>query len=280
MIFIQFALQRTSRLLLLIVFFIPSHIFCEWRDLLQFPLNKSSSSPIERVDFIYMINLDRRLDRWNQSSEILKSYSISPYRFSAIDGWALNQEALDKHLIVFLPAIKPIGTRLTRGGLGCSLSHLSIIQDALLSDYNMIWVMEDDVDIESNPVQLNGLIEKLDVQLHEWDMLYTDFGVKWPSPIYKETILSRDFIQQTPRFRTHSYIIKKSGLIKIWDHFLIHGIRYPIDDEFNLVPNLIRVNLRHTVVSFLKNGDSNTKHNSKPTPSKNRQSLKLNQLRS
>ena len=63
-----------------------------------------------------------------------------------------------------------------RGTIGIVLSHLSVLQDALDSGYDTIWVMEDDIQIIRNPRKLSKLIAKLDalVGKNGWDVLYTD----------------------------------------------------------------------------------------------------------
>ena len=64
---------------------------------------------------------------------------------------------------------------MSQGAIGCVLSHLSVLQDAIDSGYKTIWVMEDDVEVVQDPRTLSGLIAALDGSGKEkWDILFTD----------------------------------------------------------------------------------------------------------
>ena len=73
---------------------------------------KSRNSEINNIDFVYMINLDHRTEKFQSTVEALKPYGIHPYRFSAINGWNLSFEAIDELGIVFQPGMQegPIAT--------------------------------------------------------------------------------------------------------------------------------------------------------------------------
>ena len=52
--------------------------------------NKGIHHRIRNVDFIYMINLDKRPEKFESSLKQLLPYGINPYRFSAVNGWELS----------------------------------------------------------------------------------------------------------------------------------------------------------------------------------------------
>src|ERR1700722_15416983 len=56
---------------------------------------KSDIHQMRNIDFIYMINLDQRPEKFVQSSAELHHYNIFPYRFSAVNGWELSLEAIN-----------------------------------------------------------------------------------------------------------------------------------------------------------------------------------------
>src|SRR5207237_6605093 len=62
------------------------------------------------------------------------------------------------------------------GAIGCSLSHISVLQDAYDSGYETIWVMEDDVEVLDDPHRLSDLVSELDTLVgpDRWDVLFTD----------------------------------------------------------------------------------------------------------
>lgn len=177
--------------------------------------NKSTNHSIRSIDFIYMINLDERPEKFKMSTDQLHPYGVFPYRFSAVNGWTLSLEEITKVGVQFSPEmnggfwgsyffddvplekkwevglerkeelIERFGVtyfchRMNRGAIGIVLSHLSILKDAYDSGYNTIWIMEDDIDVIQNPNILSDLIDELDTSVGEsgWDVLFTDLDTK------------------------------------------------------------------------------------------------------
>lgn len=198
---------------LLLVMMLTGSLFGSLQDNLQPAPNKSKKNTMAGVDFIYMINLDKRPEKYNQSLAQLSPYGIIPYRFSAVNGWELSPQALDSLGIIFQPwmqkgimgtcyliendglntheLIEKVGRNyyshcLSRGAIGIVLSHLSILQDALKSGYSTIWVMEDDIEVIRDPHEITALIKKLDalVGKDNWDILFTDPDTKRANGVY------------------------------------------------------------------------------------------------
>lgn len=232
---------------------------------------------IEGIDYIYLINLDKRPQRLATSLKELNRYKISPYRFSAIDGKNLSRKALKESCFIYQKEMEsnrwarlveddgqlsylflnedaaelPIFSEwMTPGAVGCALSHLSILQDAYNSGYDTILVLEDDIKIKKDPHLISALIKKLDLFTHEdWDILYIDpTGLEiepnnswfmWrPDHKLYETQnfvhrqkISKDFFSVASHTRTHSMIIRRSGMEKILNHLKNNGLYLPIDHE-------------------------------------------------
>ena len=70
-------------------------------------------------DKVYCVNLDKRVDRWNECLNEFQKHNITVERFSALDGTLLDNS-----------------TTLLPGQLGCKLSHLSIIEQAKNNNLN------------------------------------------------------------------------------------------------------------------------------------------------
>lgn len=159
------------------------------------------------VDFIYMINLDQRPEKYQMSLEQLKPYGITPYRFSAVNGWELTFDTVADVGVVLAPGmslgnwgtcylpennwephhelVEKFGRTyfchcMSRGAIGICLSHLSILQDAYDQGYETIWVMEDDVQVLRDPHLLSDYIKTMDklVGRDNWDILFTDQDTK------------------------------------------------------------------------------------------------------
>ncbi|VHO04983.1 glycosyltransferase family 25 protein [Candidatus Rhabdochlamydia sp. T3358] len=169
--------------------------------------DKSASHQIRNIDFIYMINLDERPEKYQISLEQIAPYEIFPYRFSAVNGWELSLAAINamglryeswmqqgiwgtfypmQHSGSHFHEIMQVNNEnyfchcMSKGAIGIVLSHLSILQDAYDSGYETIWVMEDDIQVIRNPLILSDLIDELDnlVGKSNWDILFTDQDTK------------------------------------------------------------------------------------------------------
>lgn len=263
--------------------------------------NKETHHKIEGIDFIYMINLDERPEKFESSLYELEPFGIVPYRFPAVNGWKLKNETLNQ-----IGAIFPEGSLLTpfmgttylevdgkeyqnneilkddgkttyfsygmsRGSIGICLSHLSVIQDALVSGYNTIWVMEDDIEVVGNPLLLPTIIENLDKTVPDWDILFTDTDTKDRQGIHVacRAIAARpnfnipplvsffnlfypvnhEFSRTGMRYGAYSMIIRRSGMQKILNHFKTYGIYLPYDMDYWLAPHLKMYTVNKDIIS-------------------------------
>ncbi len=169
--------------------------------------NKSPHHFTDQINFIYMINLDERPEKFSLATETLHAFGINPYRFSAVNGWKLPIEVFDELGVKFPSGslqetlrgsvFKQVDEReyvsheflkengeaffalgMSRGAVGIVLSHLSVLQDAYKSGYKTIWVMEDDVEVIEDPKIFSRLIQNLDRIAPDWDVLFTDTDTK------------------------------------------------------------------------------------------------------
>jgi GR25 family glycosyltransferase involved in LPS biosynthesis len=168
---------------------------------------KSDAHTMKNIDFIYVLNLDQRPEKFQRTLQQLELWGITPYRFSAINGWELTTDVVAEVGVNYQPwmstgaqgtyyeketwknpqheYVYKVGRTyfchcMSLGAIGIVLSHLSILQDAYDSGYETIWVMEDDIDILRNPHLLSDLIDQLDetVGKEGWDILFTDQDTK------------------------------------------------------------------------------------------------------
>jgi len=264
--------------------------------------NKTERNKYESIDFIYMINLDERPEKFLNTSQILAPYGIFPYRFSAVNGWKLPHQVFEEiglKLATNLSSERFMGTvfrednsveylsneyiqepgttyfsyGMTRGAVGITLSHLSILQDAYHSNYKTIWVMEDDVEVVQDPRQLPALIQELDQLDPDWDILFTDKDTKdkqgnyilcralaarpnYCMPDFQVFMnrfysLNDHFNRIGMRYGAYSMIIRRSGMKKILNHFKTHSVFLPYDMDFWLDTSLRMYCLNFDVVSTI-----------------------------
>jgi len=258
-----------------------------------------------KIDCVYLINLDDRTEKLERSLKQCKDYNINPYRFSAINGQDLSLEEMQDigfrmkrgvdaaHLGKLLcnvylggsdwiqtPIRDPkqiyFGYYVAKGPIGVILSHLSILQDAYDSGYQVIWVMEDDIRICNKPELILRGINKLNqiYGLNGWDILFTDpdgvnrqgkrmpcRGVTQrpnkPTLGYKEE--PREVIEEgsnittiSHRYGTYSMVINRSGIEKILHFYNENDVFWSYDLEMSsFMSNLKKFAFDSNVVSHL-----------------------------
>lgn len=302
-----------------LLFFLPFLLFADLKSHLKKAEGKSAGHSMRNIDFIYMINLDQREEKWQNSLDQLTPYGISPYRFSAVNGWQISFETLTEVGVQFAPGMEgdfwattyrlkkegesPIpekkeghcncfhpfdgnfiweqevintwgktyfGHCMSRGSIGCCLSHCSVLQDAFDSGYETIWVMEDDIRVMRDPRIISDLIDRLDEQVgkDQWDILFTDLDIrdingnyvpaascarrpnfKSPNDFAKKEIISPEFRKVGARYGGHSMIIRKRGIKKLLQFFMAHHIFLPYDLEYTLPPYIQLYTVLDDVVS-------------------------------
>ena len=187
----------------LFLLFAAATLWGDLEDRLKKAEDKSCQT-LPNIDYIYMINLDQRPEKWAASIDQLTPYGIYPYRFSAVNGWELSLEAINDVGVKFAPEMRGgwLGTSYltfepsheliqcigqtyfghcqARGTIGIALSHISVLQDAYDSGYETIWVMEDDIEVLRDPRVLSEIIEELDLAVGKknWDILFTDRDIR------------------------------------------------------------------------------------------------------
>ena len=254
---------------------------------------------MRNIDFIYLINLDERPEKFASSMQQLAPHNIFPCRFSAVNGWKLPLAVINDVGVPYeswmlsgaggtaylpemegKPTYEAVGVpgrvyfchNMAPGSIGCVLSHLSILQDALDSLYETIWIMEDDIEIIQNPHLLSDLIDELDdlVGKDGWDILFTDPDTKntegyyvpcssyaWrPNYTPKDTChfaekvdISPVFRQVGSRYGSYSMILRRSGIKKILNFLKCYQVFLPYDMEYTLPPNIRLFTVKDDIVS-------------------------------
>lgn len=286
------------RMLTFILMMAYGTLFGGLEEYFKIPSDKSGPHQMRNIDFIYMINLDQRPEKYEHSIDELAPFGITPYRFSAVNGWELSLADINRvgvkyerwmrqglmgtcylpedngqphHEVMQIPGRNYFCHCMARGAIGIALSHLSILKDAYDSGYEIIWVMEDDVEVIKDPHLLSDLIDKLDLLVGRqgWDFLFTDLDTKGQNGAYipclgyalrpnftplnpykfNERIdISPDFRRVGARYGAYSVIVTRSGMKKMLD-FTKNGIFLPYDMEYTLPDDMQLYTVREDIVS-------------------------------
>ena len=189
---------------------------------------------------IFVINLDRRKDRWDNISKMLDDNII---RFPAVDGLRLkNSEQLQR-------IFDNNDYNMRRGMVGCALSHIKLYIDLYNSTEDQVYcILEDDITVSPDfKNKLNYLYSKLP---KDWDFCYLgchlwkqyqtlEFLNHTELPLPEKWDKKKSFTYSIGG--TSGYLINKSGAKKLLDYINITGMTNCIDtmqqncaDDMNL----------------------------------------------
>ncbi|XP_006631559.1 procollagen galactosyltransferase 1 [Lepisosteus oculatus] len=126
-------------------------------------------------DEIFMINLKRRKDRRDRMLQTLHEQEIACKVVPAVDGKALNVSDIHNMGIHMLPGYSDPyhGRPLTKGELGCFLSHYNIWKEIVDRGLETSLVIEDDLRFEVFfKRRLQNLMYEVQSEGLDWDLIY------------------------------------------------------------------------------------------------------------
>ncbi|KAG8512816.1 putative inactive glycosyltransferase 25 family member 3 [Galemys pyrenaicus] len=126
-------------------------------------------------DEVFVISLARRPDRRERMLSSLWEMGVSGQVVDAVDGRTLNSSILRRLGVDLLPGYQDpySGRTLTKGEVGCFLSHYSIWEEVVARGLAQVAVFEDDVRFESNfRGRLEQLMEEVEAEKLPWDLIY------------------------------------------------------------------------------------------------------------
>lgn len=141
-------------------------------------------------DKIYLINLDRRKDRYIISKKNLDKYGIIFERFNAIDGNLIDNNTI-----------------LTNGALGCLLSHYEIIKKAYDDGLECIAILEDDLELVDNFNEVFNIFYK-EVP-SDWQFLYLGCNKHENSVVSQP---SNNILRIVNSFSTAGYAVRRKAM--------------------------------------------------------------------
>ena len=161
---------------------------------------------------IYVINLPTSIKRKEEMEKQLSKLDLVFTFIVAVDGRNLDQLYIDKYYSS-RETRKLHGRELTRGELGCSLSHISIYERMIKDGSNYAVVLEDDIYIGNSFREFIDLLPQL--QSDDWEMINlisdtrsTPFG----KPVFD---IHRYSLFHSSSNRTAAYVIKQSAAQKL-----------------------------------------------------------------
>uniref|UniRef100_A0A7N9B1H9 Cerebral endothelial cell adhesion molecule n=1 Tax=Mastacembelus armatus TaxID=205130 RepID=A0A7N9B1H9_9TELE len=166
---------------------------------------------------IYLINLRRRPDRRDRMLFSLNELEIDVKVVDAVDGNALNSSDIKILGVDLLPGYyDPFsGRTLTKGEVGCFLSHYYIWKEMVDMQLDKALIFEDDVRFQANfKRRVLRLMEEVEQMQLDWDMIY--LGRKQVNPGNEEPVENvRNLVVADYSYWTLSYAISLQGAQKL-----------------------------------------------------------------
>jgi len=199
------------------------------------PTNESfiSYKIIERDEFdTYIINLKKNKDRLDAITSEYNASDLSDVPFIRFD--AVNGKEIDVRPYVserVYNGIKDIEnnngeryhhSQITRGAVGCYLSHIHIYEKIKASKKPFALVIEDDAMINKE-IYTNGIRNIHHLIPADWDIILL-------GKIDRDVINHTTYFEMREFWGTHGYLINQSGVNKMLQYGNI-----PIDDQIDAV---------------------------------------------
>ena len=209
----------------------------------------------EIVDKIYIINMDKDKSRMNVLDKKMKKLGLEYQRIPGVDGKKIYPKYKNK-------------TTLRPGQLGCLLSHLHILEDAIKNKYDNILVLEDDILFHNNfHHEFKKKYNKLVKNEKKYDIIYLGCSQSLGGPgHWNKTRMKDEYYENMKSDGTFAMLINKNIFNDIINY--AKNLKFPIDTSidknilckdkyrtFTLFPHIITSN-----VGLLSNTEYNSKN--------------------
>ena len=189
--------------------------------------SEKNKIPFEKI---YLINLQRRPDRLEAFMKCYKNTDMKNkpiIKFAAIDGSKVNMNSIPITELAQLEMkqLQTTGFRhkhyqLTKGAIGCYLSHLKIWEHAYMNKFNSVLVFEDDA--RPPPNILHQIQKNYDHFPKDWDIIL--FG------IHCHECEEQPTFKKVKRFiLLHTYMINYKAIVKILNFNSLFPISQQLD---------------------------------------------------
>lgn len=201
----------------------------------------------------YVISLKDEIVRRNSISKQIEKIFFEFEYIDAVDFRMASSDLLERHTHKY--KVGSIRRRLTKGEVGCALSHFKCYQSFLSDNFDWAWVIEDDADLSR---LTNDSVEKIIslVAENNIDVVilgYSKLSKNEELDFYKfepirKLFVSEHFALGEPwknwTCGTVSYLISKSGAKKMLDYFS-DGKVITVADDWMFFEKNIGLNITH-----------------------------------
>jgi GR25 family glycosyltransferase involved in LPS biosynthesis len=193
-------------------------------------------------DKVYLINLKRRPDRYEKfmtgyNNSDMKDIDIM--RNEGVDGSSLDMEKvpLSEGAKAELKQIITTGFRsrhyqLTKGAIGCYLSHVKVWKNMLENNYKSVLIFEDDVNVPKNIMQM--ITVNMKYIPNDWDIILFGFHCK-------VCTLNNNHRNVEKFILLHCYAIRNECVTKILKTESLFPITQQIDSYLSELSGILNI---------------------------------------
>lgn len=195
-----------------------------------FHSNKSDDKIIKA----HVINLEKNKERYERFMGSYDLKEIPIERFDAIVGKDLDPEkhlsknAYNKLLLMEKRGYRTQHSELSRGAIGCYLSHVELYKKLINDNCEYYLIFEDDAILL--PDSYNTILEILKTAPKDWDIINLSVGYGYTH--YKDFV-SYEYIKYKHFYGTLCYIINKKGARKFLEEFESKPMTMQIDSKMS-----------------------------------------------
>lgn len=182
----------------------------------------------------HVINLEKNKERYERFMESYDLNEIHIERFNAIVGKDLDPEkyisknAYNKLLLMEEKGYRTQHSELSRGAIGCYLSHVELYKKLINDNCEYYLIFEDDAILL--PDSYNTILEILKTAPKDWDIINLSVGYGYT---YYKDFVSDEYIKYKHFYGTLCYIINKKGARKILEEFESKPMTMQIDSKMS-----------------------------------------------
>lgn len=154
------------------------------------------------IEHAFYINLEHRVDRNTHVISQLKQLNIEATRFNAI--------------------------RTENGAIGCTMSHLKILQNAEKNNLDHVFIVEDDIQFLNPELFITQFNKFIEIHENNWDVILLGGNNKFPYEQPDETCIQVSTCQTTTGYIVNKhYISTLCNNVKMGLDQLIRNPKFP-----------------------------------------------------
>ena len=188
---------------------------------------------MDKILHIFIINLKKDIEKEEHMQKLCQRLGLEVRFIEAVDGKYLSQEEVDS-VYSEKRSIEEIGRGLSRGEIGCALSHKKIYQKIVDENMSQAVIFDDDIELNEKLVNffhdemaLPDNMELLLLGYWFYGIKNTEFLISYRKQVeFSDTVKLVRFIKNM--HGTYGYLITQDGAKKLLT-YLNEKIYMPID---------------------------------------------------